>query len=202
MAMILLVEDEKLLRWSLRQRLEKAGHTVVDAENLEIATDHLRQQRPAIMLLDLSLPDGNGLDFYEANLDRLEDTVVLVMTAVGQVEDAVRAMKLGALDLLCGGPRSCCSSSTVAAVPLGPAGPRPPAAVNASSRSTSSPTPRTPAHHRSPATSPSDIFNPHHRRKRDRQERRRALHPRHVGAQGPAAARGQLRRHSRAAPGE
>jgi DNA-binding NtrC family response regulator len=100
MAMILLVEDEKLLRWSLKQRLEKAGHTIHDAENLAIAAEHLRQHRPAIMLLDLSLPDGNGLDFYEANSDRLEDTVVLVMTAVGQVEDAVRAMKLGALDFL------------------------------------------------------------------------------------------------------
>ncbi|HOC43456.1 MAG TPA: sigma-54 dependent transcriptional regulator [Thermoanaerobaculales bacterium] len=100
MAMILLVEDEKLLRWSLRQRLEKAGHVVHEAERLASAADHLRQHRPDIMLLDLSLPDGNGLDFYEASRDRLDDTVVLVMTAVGQVEDAVRAMKLGALDFL------------------------------------------------------------------------------------------------------
>lgn len=100
MALILLVEDEKLLRWSLVQRLVKAGHTVHDAETLAAASDHLQRHRPDIMLLDLSLPDGNGLDFYEANRDRLEDTVVLVMTAVGQVEDAVRAMKLGALDFL------------------------------------------------------------------------------------------------------
>ena len=100
MAMILIVEDEKLLRWSLKQRLEKAGHTVHDAENLEMAAHVLRQHRPDIMLLDLSLPDGNGLDFYESKRERLEDTVVLVMTAVGQVDDAVRAMKLGALDFL------------------------------------------------------------------------------------------------------
>jgi DNA-binding NtrC family response regulator len=100
MALILLVEDEKLLRWSLKQRLEKAGHAVHDAENLAVAADHLQRHRPEIMLLDLSLPDGYGLDFYETNRDRLEDTVVLVMTAVGQVEDAVRAMKLGALDFL------------------------------------------------------------------------------------------------------
>jgi len=98
--MILIVEDEKLLRWSLKQRLEKAGHTVHDAENLEMAAHVLRQHRPDIMLLDLSLPDGNGLDFYESKRERLEDTVVLVMTAVGQVDDAVRAMKLGALDFL------------------------------------------------------------------------------------------------------
>lgn len=100
MALILLVEDEKLLRWSLTKRLEKAGHQIHDASTLALASDHLQRHRPDIMLLDLSLPDGNGLDFYEANRDRLEDTVVLVMTAVGQVEDAVRAMKLGALDFL------------------------------------------------------------------------------------------------------
>jgi DNA-binding NtrC family response regulator len=52
------------------------------------------------MLLDLSLPDGHGLDFYQVNQGHLQDTMVIVMTAVGQVEDAVRAMKLGAIDFL------------------------------------------------------------------------------------------------------
>jgi two-component system, NtrC family, response regulator AtoC len=100
MALILLVEDEKLLRWSLQQRLEKEGHEVLAAGDLAEASFHLSAHQPDLMLLDLSLPDGHGLDFYERNLERLEDSVVVVMTAVGQVEDAVRAMKLGALDFL------------------------------------------------------------------------------------------------------
>jgi len=100
MALILLVEDEKLLRWSLQKRLEKEGHSVHTAENLEQAKEHVISHRPDLMLLDLSLPDGHGLDFYEKHRSDLEDSVVLVMTAVGQVEDAVRAMKLGALDFL------------------------------------------------------------------------------------------------------
>lgn len=100
MALVLLVEDEKLLRWSLKERIEKVGHVVHEAPNLAEAEQHVRDHRPDIMLLDLALPDGFGLDFFEANLERLEDTTVLVMTAVGQVEDAVRAMKLGALDFL------------------------------------------------------------------------------------------------------
>ncbi len=100
MAFILLVEDEKLLRWSLQQRLEKEGHEVHTAEDLAEAKRHLAEHRPDLMLLDLSLPDGHGLDFYEQNRSILDETVVLVMTAVGQVEDAVRAMKLGALDFL------------------------------------------------------------------------------------------------------
>jgi two-component system, NtrC family, response regulator AtoC len=100
MAVILIVEDEKLLRWTLEQRLKKMGHETHLAENLSQAAAHLDAHRPDLMLLDLSLPDGFGLDFYEANRERLAETVVLVMTAVGQIEDAVRAMKLGALDFL------------------------------------------------------------------------------------------------------
>jgi len=100
MALILLIEDEKLLRWSLKKRLEKEGHTVHTAENLEEAEVHVSQHFPDMVLLDLSLPDGHGLDFYEKHHDTLDESVVLVMTAVGEVEDAVRAMKLGALDFL------------------------------------------------------------------------------------------------------
>ena len=100
MAMILLIEDEKLLRWSLQKRLEKEGHTVHTAECLAEAEAHVGHHLPDMVLLDLSLPDGHGLDFYEQNRDTLEESVVLVMTAVGEVDDAVRAMKLGALDFL------------------------------------------------------------------------------------------------------
>lgn len=100
MALILLLEDEKLLRWALSEQLKRAGHTVHGAENLAEARKHVRAHQPDVALLDLSLPDGFGLDFYEQNQKHLEDSVVIVMTAVGQVEDAVRAMKLGALDFL------------------------------------------------------------------------------------------------------
>jgi len=100
MALILLVEDEKLLRWSLGEKLKRAGHTVHDAGTLAEGEDHLRRHQPEVLLLDISLPDGNGLDFYEQNQARLEDTAAIVMTAVGEVDEAVRAMKLGALDFL------------------------------------------------------------------------------------------------------
>jgi len=99
-ALILLVEDEKLLRWALSEQLKRAGHSIHAAATLAEATTHLERHQPDVMLLDLSLPDGHGLDFYEAHRARLEDTVAIVMTAVGQVEDAVRAMKLGVLDFL------------------------------------------------------------------------------------------------------
>jgi len=100
MALILLVEDEELLRWSLQQHLEKEGHTVHAVACIAEADVHISRHRPDMVLLDLSLPDGHGLDFYERNMAKLEESVVLVTTAVGDVEDAVRAMKLGALDFL------------------------------------------------------------------------------------------------------
>ena len=100
MALILILEDEKLLRWALTEQLTRAGHTVHAAANLAEAKEHLGRHQPDVALLDLSLPDGHGLDFYQDNRRQLEDSVVIVMTAVGQVEDAVRAMKLGALDFL------------------------------------------------------------------------------------------------------
>lgn len=100
MALILVVEDEKLLRWALAEQLKRAGHEVHSAGSLKEGREHLDSHQPDVLLLDISLPDGNGLDFYEQNLRRLEDTVTIVMTAVRAVEEAVRAMKLGALDFL------------------------------------------------------------------------------------------------------
>jgi two-component system, NtrC family, response regulator AtoC len=100
MALLLLVEDERLLRWALHSRLEKAGHFVDDAATLAAAEEHLKRRRPDVVLLDVNLPDGNGLDFLETQREKLAESGVIVFTADGRVEDAVRAMKLGAVDFL------------------------------------------------------------------------------------------------------
>ena len=100
MAVVLLVEDEKLLSWALTKQLERAGHHVDAATDLAAAAAHLAARQPDVVLLDLGLPDGHGLDFFEENRERLAESEVIVMTATGQVEEAVRAMKLGALDFL------------------------------------------------------------------------------------------------------
>ena len=100
MSRLLLVEDENLLRWALRTRLMRAGHTVDEAPTLAVAEELLRRSRPEVVLLDVNLPDGNGLDFLASQREKLAESIVLVFTADGRVEDAVRAMKLGALDFL------------------------------------------------------------------------------------------------------
>jgi len=100
MSQLLLVEDEKLLRWSLRTRLQNAGYVVDEAATLGEADEQLRRRRPDVVLLDVNLPDGNGLDFLSSQRDKLAESTVLVFTADGRIEDAVLAMKLGAADFL------------------------------------------------------------------------------------------------------
>jgi DNA-binding NtrC family response regulator len=100
MALLLLVEDEQLLRWALRGRLVRAGHSVIEAGTLAEAEIRLRETRPEVVLLDLHLPDGHGLDLLESQSERLSDSTVIVVTADGSISDAVRAMKLGANDFL------------------------------------------------------------------------------------------------------
>lgn len=100
MALLLLVEDEKLLRWALKTRLQKAGHVVDEASTLAEADDHLKRRRPEVVILDVNLPDGNGIEYLAAQTEKLSESAVIVFTADGRVEDAVRAMKLGAWDFL------------------------------------------------------------------------------------------------------
>jgi DNA-binding NtrC family response regulator len=100
MPLLLLVEDERLLRWALRTRLQNAGHVVDEAATLKEAEEQLRHRRPQVVLLDVNLPDGSGIDFLAQQHERLSESSVIVMTADGRVEDAVRAMKLGAWDFL------------------------------------------------------------------------------------------------------
>lgn len=100
MALILLVEKDKLQRWALIQSLEEAGHTVHDAVDLHEASTHLQQHQPDILLMDRSLPDGTGLEFYKLHQDVLDTTGVILMAAVNRLEDAMRALNVGVAGFL------------------------------------------------------------------------------------------------------
>jgi len=99
-ALVLLVEDDALLRWAMGQKLARAGFVVHEASSLAEARQHLAAHRPELVLLDLALPDGHGIELLQREKDKLEESVVIVVTASANVEDAVRAMKAGAFDLL------------------------------------------------------------------------------------------------------
>jgi two-component system response regulator AtoC len=95
---VLIVEDEVLFARAVQKRLQKAGFECEHVENLADARAIHKQFSPDLVLLDMRLPDGNGLDLIAEFVAK--KIVTIVMTAYGEVSDAVTAMKLGANDYL------------------------------------------------------------------------------------------------------
>src|ERR1041384_3221092 len=84
----------------LRHALERQGYAVLEARDQPEAVKHLQQGQPAVVLSDLRLPDGDGFGVLRASKEIDPDVPVIVMTAYGSIEDAVSAMKEGAMDFL------------------------------------------------------------------------------------------------------
>src|SRR5207253_2124293 len=99
-ARILLVEDKDSLRTMLRHALERQGHAVLEARDQPEALRFLQQGQADLVLSDLRLPAGDGFGVLRAAKEIDTDTPVIVMTAYGSIEDAVAAMKEGAMDFL------------------------------------------------------------------------------------------------------
>ncbi len=97
---ILLVEDKDSLRTMLRHALEAQGHVVIEARDQREAVAALQAERPAVVLSDLRLPEGDGFGVLRAAKELDPELPVIVMTAFGSIQDAVAAMKEGALDFL------------------------------------------------------------------------------------------------------
>ena len=93
-ASILVVDDEALVRWSLKERLARDGHRIAEAGTAAEALD--RAADVDLVLLDFRLPDGDGLSVLRTIKERHPDTLVILMTAYSTIENAVEAMKLGA----------------------------------------------------------------------------------------------------------
>ncbi len=97
---ILLVEDKDSLRRVLRLTLENAGYSVAEAVDARAALNEIADSRHRLVLTDLRMPNGSGLDVLRAARAADADVPVIVMTAFGSIDEAVQAMKDGAHDFL------------------------------------------------------------------------------------------------------
>ncbi|GMU36397.1 MAG: sigma-54 dependent transcriptional regulator [Phycisphaerae bacterium] len=100
MAHILVVEDEEILAKNLADALRYAGHEVTLFHAAETAVDRLEEVAPDLVLLDLRLPGMTGLELLAAWRGRGSRVPAIIMTAHGNIETAVEAIKAGADDFL------------------------------------------------------------------------------------------------------
>ncbi len=97
---ILVVDDERLVRWSLQQKLEQWGYHVSLAEDGTTALARVQLDNPDLITLDVKLPDMTGIEVLSELRSRNVAVPVIVITAFGVVDDAVRSLKLGAYDFI------------------------------------------------------------------------------------------------------
>ena len=97
---VLIVDDEKLVRWSLRQKCEEWGYHVLEADNGSAALRVAHNESPDLVLLDVRLPDSSGIDLLEQLKKSGDARAVIMITADPQLEDVKTALKLGAYDFV------------------------------------------------------------------------------------------------------
>ena len=97
---ICIVEDEEILRVSLKDDLLDAGYSVTDFENPLKALEYFKKKNCDIIISDIRLPEMNGLELLSQIKSINPNAFVIIMTAFGSVESAVEAMKKGAFDYI------------------------------------------------------------------------------------------------------
>lgn len=97
---VLLIEDDPLLGEAVRDHIASQGHAVDWSTTLGEARDHLNVVSYELILLDLHLPDGKGLDFLKALRGKGRDTPVIILTARDQLSDRIEGLNSGADDYL------------------------------------------------------------------------------------------------------
>jgi two-component system, NtrC family, response regulator AtoC len=97
---ILIVDDERLVRWSLRQKCEEWGFQVFEAEAGEPALRLAHTENPDLVLLDVRLPDLSGIEVLDQLKKNGDALAIIMITADPQLDDVKAAIKLGAVDFV------------------------------------------------------------------------------------------------------
>jgi two-component system nitrogen regulation response regulator GlnG len=100
MAKVLVVDDEAAICWAFRTLIEGEGHEPLVAATAARALEVFGRERPALVFLDVRLPDGDGLAALRAMKEARPEAAVVIVTAHGGLETAVAAMQSGAFDYL------------------------------------------------------------------------------------------------------
>lgn len=96
---LLLIEDNENIATGLIYAFKKNNHQLMFLTNVEDAKKYLQTNTPALIILDVSLPDGNGFDFYE-NVIKKKKIPVVFLTAKDDENDIVKGLNLGAEDYM------------------------------------------------------------------------------------------------------
>lgn len=99
MAKILIIEDHPNISFSLKELIEKEGHTVLAADSLKVAQEKMHQT-PHLIVLDWMLPDGQGIDFLLNIRNQGHKVPVIFLTARVELVDKILGLELGANDYL------------------------------------------------------------------------------------------------------
>ncbi|ACV67502.1 sigma-54-dependent transcriptional regulator [Desulfohalobium retbaense] len=99
-SLVLIVDDEASIRRLLHKELSSANRAVHTAENAQQAREAVGQHPYDVLVLDIRLPDGDGLDLLAEFKEVLPDAETILITGHGDIDSAVEAMKIGAYDYI------------------------------------------------------------------------------------------------------
>lgn len=100
MKTILIIDDEEKLRSLLARVIKLEGFAVTDVGNLKAANKAIAKEMPDVILCDVKLPDGNGVDFIKEIKAKYHIPEIILLTAYGNIPDGIQAMKNGAFDYI------------------------------------------------------------------------------------------------------
>ncbi|MCW8948306.1 MAG: response regulator, partial [Sedimenticola sp.] len=99
-AVILTIDDEQAIRESFHLYLEDYGYTVIEAENGQAGIALFESQKPDLVLVDLRMPEVDGLQVLAHVVSNSPDTPIIVVSGTGVIDDVIEALHLGAWDYM------------------------------------------------------------------------------------------------------